>query len=128
MLDLIGRLNATNKIVYITHLLRAPADSRGTPYFFTRGTQRLPEVLEHVERRTGGLLTYVGEWHSHPMGGSDLSDTDKEAVIKLRTILDPAGLPTLVMIATPDGIHPHLFEPTSPPLTSIRPMGRRSWT
>jgi proteasome lid subunit RPN8/RPN11 len=114
---LIGRLNAAKKIVYVTRLVRAPADSRGTPYFFTRGTQRLPEALEHVERRTGGLLTYVGEWHSHPMGGSDLSDTDKEAVIKLRSILDPAGLPTLVTIVTPDGIHPHLFEPTSPPLT-----------
>jgi proteasome lid subunit RPN8/RPN11 len=113
---LIGRLNATKKIVYVTRLVRAPADSRSTAYFFTRGTDRLPEVLEHVDRRTGGLLSYVGEWHSHPMGGSDLSDTDKEAVIKLRSILDPAGLPTLVTIVTPAGIHPHLFEPTSPPL------------
>jgi len=114
---LVGRLNPRKKIVYVTRLVRAPADSRGTPYFFIRGTERLPEVLEHVERRTGGLLTYVGEWHTHPMGGSDLSDTDKEAVIKLRSILDPAGLPTLVTIVTPDGIHPHLFEPTSPPLS-----------
>jgi proteasome lid subunit RPN8/RPN11 len=113
---LVGRLNATKKLVYVTRLVKAPADSRGTPYFFTRGTQRLPDVLEHVERRTGGLLAYVGEWHSHPTGGSDLSDTDKEAVIKLRSILDPAGLPTLVTIVTPDGIHPHLFEPTSPPV------------
>ncbi len=113
---LVGRLNATKKIIYVTRLVSAPADSRGTPYFFTRGTERLPDVLEHVERRTGGLLTYVGEWHSHPMGASDLSNTDKEAVIKLRSILDPAGLPTLVTIVTPDGIHPHLFDPTSPPL------------
>jgi proteasome lid subunit RPN8/RPN11 len=113
---LVGRLNATKKIVYVTRLVRAPADSRGTPYFFTRGTERLPEVLEGVERRTGSLLTYVGEWHSHPMSGSDLSDVDKEAVIKLRSILDPAGLPTLVTIVTPDGVHPHLCEPTSPSL------------
>jgi proteasome lid subunit RPN8/RPN11 len=113
---LVGRLTATKKIVWVTRLVKAPADSRGTPYFFTRGTERLPDVLEHVERRTGGLLTYLGEWHSHPMGGSDLSDTDKEAVIKLRSILDPAGLPTLVTIVTPDGIYPHLFEPTSPPV------------
>jgi proteasome lid subunit RPN8/RPN11 len=113
---LVGRLNAAKKIAYVTRLVRAPADSRGTPYFFTRGTERLPEVLEHIERRTGSLLTYVGEWHSHPMGGSALSDTDKEAVIKLRSILDPAGLPTLVTIVTPGGIHPHLFEPKSPPL------------
>jgi hypothetical protein len=113
---LVGRLNARKKIIYVTRLVKAPADSRGTPYFFIRGTEHLPEVLEHVERRTGGLLTYVGEWHSHPMGGSDLSDTDKEAVIKLRSILDPARLPTLVTIVTPEGIHAHLFEPTSPPL------------
>jgi proteasome lid subunit RPN8/RPN11 len=113
---LIGRLNAAKKIAYVTRLVRAPADSRGTPYFFTRGTERLPEVLDHVDQRTGGLLTYVGEWHSHPMGGSDLSDTDKEAVINLRSILDSAGLPTLVTIVTPAGIHPHLFEPTSPPV------------
>jgi hypothetical protein len=51
------------------------------------------------------------------MGGSDLSDTDKHAVISLRSILDRAGLPTLVTIVTPDEIRAHLFEPTSPPLT-----------
>lgn len=113
---LVGRIGSMKKTIYVTRLVPAPPDSRGTPYVFTRGTEQLPEALDHVDRRTGGLLTYVGEWHSHPMGGSDLSDTDKEAVINLRAILDPAGLPTLVTIVTPDGIHPHLFEPTSPPL------------
>lgn len=113
---LVGRIGATTKTIYVTRLIPAPPDSRGTPYVFTRGTEQLPEALDYIDRRTGGLLTYVGEWHSHPMGGSDLSDTDKEAVINLRAILDPAGLPTLVTIVTPDGIHPHLFEPASPPL------------
>ncbi|MCP3414254.1 ThiF family adenylyltransferase [Bradyrhizobium brasilense] len=121
---LVGRIAAPRKTIYVTRLVPAPPDSRGTPWVFTRGTEKLPEALEHVRRRTGGLLTYVGEWHTHPMGGSDLSDTDKGAVISLRSILDHVGLPTLVTIVTPDEIRPHLFEPTSPPIV-VDPPRRR---
>ncbi len=88
---LVGRIAATRKTIYVTRLVPAPPDSRGTPWVFTRGTEKLPEAIERVQRRTGGLLTYVGEWHTHPMGGSDLSDTDKHAVISLRSILDTSG-------------------------------------
>jgi integrative and conjugative element protein (TIGR02256 family) len=121
---LVGRIGVTKKIIYVTRLVPAPPDSRGTPYVFTRGTEQLPEALDRVRSRTGGLLTYIGEWHTHPMGGSDLSDTDKHAVISLRSILDHVGLPTLVTIVTPDEIRPHLFEPTSPPVT-VDPPRRR---
>lgn len=121
---LVGRLAATRKTIYVTRLVPAPPDSRGTPWVFTRGTEQLPEALARVERRTGGLLTYVGEWHTHPAGGSDLSDTDKTAVISLRSILDRAGQPTLVTIVTPDEIRPHLFEPTSPPVVVDAPRRR----
>ncbi|MGF6430877.1 MULTISPECIES: ThiF family adenylyltransferase [Bradyrhizobium] len=121
---LVGRIAAPRKTIFVTRLVPAPPDSRGTPWVFTRGTEKLPEALEHIGRRTGGLLTYVGEWHTHPMGGSDLSDTDKGAVISLRSILDNVGLPTLVTIVTPDEIKPHLFEPTSPPII-VDPPRRR---
>ncbi|WP_407147844.1 ThiF family adenylyltransferase [Bradyrhizobium sp. ORS 86] len=121
---LVGRIAAPRKMIYVTRLVPAPPDSRGTPWVFTRGTEKLPEALENVQRRTGGLLTYVGEWHTHPMGGSDLSDTDKGAVISLRSILDQVGLPTLVTIVTPDEIRPHLFEPTSPPVVLDPPRRR----
>ncbi len=121
---LVGRIAATRKTIYVTRLVPAPPDSRGTPWVFTRGTEKLPEAIERVQRRTGGLLTYVGEWHTHPMGGSDLSDTDKRAVISLRSILDNVGLPTLVTIVTPDEIRPHLFESTSPPVV-VDPPRRR---
>jgi hypothetical protein len=122
---LVGRLAATRKTIYVTRLVPAPPDSKGTPWVFKRGTKQLPEALALVERRTGGLLTYVGEWHTHPAGGSDLSDTDKTAVIGLRSILDRVGLPTLVTIVTPEEIRPHLFESTSPPVV-IDPLRRRS--
>lgn len=120
----VGRLAATRKTIYVTRLVPAPPDSRGTPWAFTRGTEKLPEALARVECRTGGLLTYVGEWHTHPAGGSDLGDTDKTAVISLRSILDRVGQPTLVTIVMPEEIWPHLFESTSPPVV-VDPPRRR---
>ncbi len=117
---LIGLINFKRKIAYVTRLLRAPRDSRGTGYAFRRGIRDLPEKIREIERRTGALLGYVGEWHTHPMGGSDLSDTDIEAVESLRSMLDPVSLPTLVTVVTPQGIHPHLFEPGSPRFEILR--------
>ncbi len=111
---LIGRINFKRKIVYVTRLVPPPKDSRGSAYAFYRGIQDLPETIREVERRTGGLLGYVGEWHTHPMGGAELSDTDIQAVENLRGMLEPVSLPTLVTIVTPGGVHPHLFEPGSP--------------
>ena len=113
---LIGQINFKRKIVYVTRLLGPPKDSRGSAYAFYRGILDLPETIREVERRTGGLLGYVGEWHTHPMGGAELSGTDVEAVENIRNILDPVSLPTLVTIVTPDGIHPHIFEATHPHL------------
>ena len=110
---LVGQINFKRKVVYVTRLV-LPKDSRGSAYAFYRGIQDLPETIREVERRTGGLLGYVGEWHTHPMGGPELSDTDIQAVENIREMLDPVSLPTLVTIVTPDGIHPHLFEAGSP--------------
>lgn len=124
-------VNAERSVSFIFVVLRADrarlfasTTSFGSAAVFTRGTEQLPEALENVQRRTGGLLTYVGEWHTHPMGGSDLSDTDKGAIIRLRSIMDHVGLPTLVTIVTPDEVRPHLFEPTSPPVV-VDPPRRR---
>jgi proteasome lid subunit RPN8/RPN11 len=117
---LIGQINFKRRIVYVTRLLGPPKDSRGSAYAFYRGVQDMPEAIKEVERRTGGLLGYIGEWHTHPMGGAELSDTDIEAVENLRGMLDPVALPTLVAIVTPDGVHPHFFEAGSPRFARLR--------
>jgi proteasome lid subunit RPN8/RPN11 len=111
---LIGQINSKRKIVYVTRLLGPPKDSRGYAYGFYRGVRDLPETIKEIEQRTGGLLGYIGEWHTHPMGGAELSETDIEAVENLRDMLDRVPLPTFVTIVTPDGIHPHFFEADSP--------------
>ena len=54
-------------------------------------------------------IDYVGEWHTHPMGGGSLSTQDKTAVAGLRRHLDKAGMPTFVMVVTPKKLHPYVF-------------------
>jgi Prokaryotic E2 family A/ThiF family/Prokaryotic homologs of the JAB domain len=111
---LVGLMHRKRRAIYVTRLLNAPRDSKGSPRAFKRGVSDLPAAIRSVEDRTGGILGYVGEWHTHPEGGPDLSPIDEVAVGNLRRILDPVPLPTLVVIVTPDGPHPHLFEPGSP--------------
>lgn len=107
---IIGMVHAKRRIVYVTRLLDAPHDSEGTPMAFVRGVDDLPEAVADIERRSGGLLGYVGEWHTHPTGGPDLSITDLMAAARLKRVLDRVPLPTHIVVVTPRGVYPHVFE------------------
>lgn len=106
---LIGQIDSKNKRVYITRILTAPPDSRCWPYAFERGVLDVPEDVKMIREKTGGMIDYVGEWHTHPGGGKRLSATDHDAVRKIRKVLDPALRPTMVMIVTKDGVYPYIF-------------------
>jgi len=107
---LIGLINLNRKIVYITDVLLAPTDSKCSPYAFVRGTQDVPQTVLEIQERTGGMLGYVGEWHTHPGGGPDLSDKDMATVRKIKRNLDKIPLPTHIMIVTRKGVYPHIFD------------------
>ena len=42
------------------------------------GIKGLPEEIELFKQKTGNIIGYVGEWHSHPMGLEQLSTRDNE--------------------------------------------------
>jgi hypothetical protein len=73
----------------------------------------VPEEVSKISLLSGGMIDYVGEWHTHPVGGKRLSAIDEDAVSKIKKVLDPVSRPTLVMIVTKDGLHPYIFEPGS---------------
>ena len=108
---LIGMVNFKRKIIYVTRIFTAPSDSVSSPYAFVRGIQDIPETVFRIQNLTGGILGYVGEWHTHPAGGPELSSTDREAVDKIKKNLDSVPLPTHVMIVTSRGLYPHIFSP-----------------
>lgn len=108
---LLGQVDARRHIIYVTEALGPPADSEKRPYRFKKGTRGVSEVITGAMAVTGGLIGYVGEWHTHPMGGTALSSTDRDAVADLRADLDKLGWPTHVMIVTPAEFATHLFVP-----------------
>jgi Prokaryotic E2 family A/ThiF family/Prokaryotic homologs of the JAB domain len=110
---LIGLVHSKRRIIYVTRLLSAPKDSRRSPVCFVRGIRDLPEAVADIESHTGRLLGYVGEWHTHPLGGPDLSPTDISAAVALKKNLDRVPMPTHITVVTPRGIYPHVFEPGS---------------
>jgi integrative and conjugative element protein (TIGR02256 family) len=110
---LIGRVNRKWKRIYVTRILEAPPDSEGSPYAFKRGIQDVPEYVSNVYERTGGMIGYVGEWHTHPGGGSELSALDQRAVQVIKPYLDEIGIPTHIMIVTRQGIYSHVFPANS---------------
>lgn len=76
---LLGMWDLVHRIVYVADTISAPPDSRKRVTSFIRGSEGLLDKVTHAGRATGGMLQYVGEWHSHPIGyGSAPSDDDRK--------------------------------------------------
>lgn len=95
---LLGLIHRKRRTIYVTDALPASPDSRGTPYAFRRGVADYPEKIGEIAEETGKLIGYVGEWHTHPDGRVELSEPDLHAVREIRRHLQPAGLPTHIMV------------------------------
>jgi len=100
------------KIVYVTRVLEAPTDSHATPYLFIRGTANVCDEVENIRYNTGGLIDYVGEWHTHPSGSSSPSERDMKTVHSLRKLFDAVPYPTFMLIGSKTNVHPYIFGPT----------------
>jgi hypothetical protein len=108
---LLGFVHKKRKIIYVTDVLPPSRDSKGTPYAFKRGVKDYPKVLDEVTASTGGLIGYVGEWHTHPDGKAALSVIDEKAVEEIRKHLGAAGIPTHIMVFGKDGLASFVFDP-----------------
>lgn len=106
---LIGLINKNTNTVYVTRATKAPSDSTSTPYAFVRGISHIPDEIQQIHERTGSMLGYVGEWHTHPNGMPGLSDQDLLSVEKIKHNLDKVPMPTFILIVTERGLYPYIF-------------------
>jgi integrative and conjugative element protein (TIGR02256 family) len=97
---LMGRLSLYNRCFNIARLVEAPPDSTRSRNSFTLGVDGLKEKILKIHDASGGMLAYLGTWHSHPRGG-DASEIDKGMIAQLRGL--PFGAPALGLIVTPSG-------------------------
>lgn len=110
---LLGAFHPKKKILYVTRQLDPPPDSAFRPHGFTRGKVGLSKEVLNIQEKTGGMISYVGEWHSHLNGSGLLSETDMEAVKQLRRYLDPAGIPTHILVLSKGRPYCHVFDNNS---------------
>ena len=101
---LVGVVDFRRKVIAVVDALSPPPDSRGDAGSFTRGVKGLEERLRAVSDRTGGIVRYIGEWHTHPRWSVSLpSLTDLQQLLTLRHELQREGLPATMLIAGCDG-------------------------
>ena len=96
---ILGYIDQKLKAIYIVDVLKAPSDSEASETGFTRGVQGLETVLKEVTRRTANIVSYIGEWHSHPAFTSPYpSNADRDLIEELARTLALDGQPALMII------------------------------
>jgi hypothetical protein len=95
---LIGSYDIERKKIFLSDTI-IPADNSEYPTSFYRGIGGLKEELERVRRITSNMLTYIGEWHSHPKGCSVSPSNDDLLLLSwLSENMSLEGLPAVMVI------------------------------
>jgi hypothetical protein len=107
----IGCVNYKTKTIHVVDVITAPSDSQSNPVCFCRGISGLPERVNEINKLTGNQLGYIGEWHTHPFGPNDMSNTDASKVQKFKVEFDSlqSPLPVFLTILTPEIILPFVY-------------------
>jgi integrative and conjugative element protein (TIGR02256 family) len=100
---LLGSFDLERRILYLVDTLASPPDSEERRDLYIRGFSALRQGVDDVEAKTGGMLKYIGEWHSHPRGSSTQpSGFDLAAFGWLTTLMSGDGIPAVMMIIGDD--------------------------
>jgi hypothetical protein len=105
----IGLCNYKTKTIHVFDTVMAPKDSKHSRVYFYRGIKNLPEQVKRIKEVSGGMIGYIGEWHTHPMGLDTLSGVDLDAVKKLKPLNDKYPIPTFVSVLSKEKYLPFVF-------------------
>jgi integrative and conjugative element protein (TIGR02256 family) len=96
---LLGYHDMKLKTVHLVDALPAPADSLASESGFTRGTVGLKDAIQKAASKTGNIVNYVGEWHSHPRNSSSSpSLTDLKLFAHHGMMMAQDGVPVVMGI------------------------------
>jgi len=96
---LFGIIDQKDTTITLLKACHAPDNSKSTPSRFSRAPYCSTDILDECHERTAGIVTYAGEWHSHPPSYGALPSPDDIDQLKfLTTSLQTEGLPALMMI------------------------------
>jgi len=102
---LVGVWDRIRERAYIVGNYPPPPDSVGNSTGFVRGEEGVFRTLHTVETHTASNLTYIGEWHTHPIGYSSRPSADDGILLRwIGDVLLFLDVPPLMLIAGLDGL------------------------
>lgn len=100
---LLGYFDMKLMRLYVVDSLPAPPDSKEERAGYTRGSVGVVDAVNAAQTRTANIVSYVGEWHSHPPRASTRPSSDDVRLLNyLATNLQHDGLPALMLIVGDD--------------------------
>jgi integrative and conjugative element protein (TIGR02256 family) len=100
---LLGYVDQILQTIFIVDIIPAPSDSTGDLNSFIRGVEGLEENIQIAQIRTANVVSYIGEWHSHPPEAStNPSDHDIKLLTYLADNLNHDGLSGVMLIVGQD--------------------------
>ncbi len=111
---ILGYVDRAAKSIFVVDVHPAPADSTLRDTSFTRGAIGVTEAVETVRRRTGGVVTYVGEWRSHPDAMFPIPGLhDMEEMARARKEMTLSDHPRVILIIGENDLMFHVAENNS---------------
>ena len=102
---ILGIVDQKDKTITLVKAYPAPENSESSPSSFRRGAYDSEKTLKDCRERTAEIVTYVGEWHSHPPNcGAEPSCHDIRQLNFLSHSLQAEGMPALMMIVSNDTV------------------------
>jgi integrative and conjugative element protein (TIGR02256 family) len=79
---LMGFWPSENTVV-ITHVIGPGPSARHTRYAFHPDLHFHDQEIERIYIESGRIITYLGDWHTHPQGGSSTSQRDCKTLLNI---------------------------------------------
>jgi hypothetical protein len=98
-----GRIDDACRCVWIDEASGPPPDSRLSAFHLDLGVVGVDELIRHHRERSARESTYIGMWHTHPMGTAEPSPTDKAAAHEL--VAESVGGPPRALLLILGGDH-----------------------
>ena len=106
---LYGGIDFCLRQVYVVDISDIPPGSEQSAASLTLGPAGHTRLERQIRRRAGSKLNLVGTWHSHPSSGPAMSKKDRKTMEEFRPKDENRGLPTLLVVTSPEGLGAHLW-------------------
>jgi proteasome lid subunit RPN8/RPN11 len=101
---LLGQFDSTCRIAWVSQATGLPPGSTASSLKIKLGMDEVRDVLEERGRRSGGMLTLVGFWHTHP--GSSVAPSEEDRATMRELVASPEwrlGPALLLVLGVPRG-------------------------